>query len=130
MPPKKRARRSTIGAQDDTTPEVACRQSSRSNRGVGGHAAQLQKAGEAIAAPTKSRKGRNDYPELDASDPEENSMAPARLRQGKKSVKFILFYFNDIRTMIISGSCKTLDYKQCSQTETCSCKTSNYEQQF
>ncbi|KAG1891928.1 uncharacterized protein F5891DRAFT_986422 [Suillus fuscotomentosus] len=85
MPPKKRARCSTIGAQDDTTPEVACRQSSRSNHSVGGHVAQLQKPGEAIAAPTKSRKGRNDYPELDASDPEENSMAPARLCQGKKS---------------------------------------------
>ncbi|KAG1901599.1 uncharacterized protein F5891DRAFT_1187470 [Suillus fuscotomentosus] len=85
MPPKKRARCSTIGAQDDMTPEVACRQSSRSNRSVGGHTAQLQKAGEAIAAPTKSRKGRNNYPELDASDPEENSMAPVRLHQGKKT---------------------------------------------
>ncbi|KAG1893325.1 uncharacterized protein F5891DRAFT_1196556 [Suillus fuscotomentosus] len=85
MPPKKRARCSTIDAQDDTTPEVACRQSSRSNRSVGGHAAQLQKAGEVIAAPMKSRKGRNNYPELDASDPEENLMAPVQLCQGKKS---------------------------------------------
>ncbi|KAG2111823.1 hypothetical protein DEU56DRAFT_762107 [Suillus clintonianus] len=81
MPPKKRARRSTVNDQDEPAP---CRQSSRSNRGVGGHAAQLQKAGEAIAAPARNRKGQNDYPELDASDPEENSMAPAQLRQGKK----------------------------------------------
>ncbi|KAG2130227.1 hypothetical protein DEU56DRAFT_757902 [Suillus clintonianus] len=81
MPPKKRARRSTVNDQDEPAP---CRQSSRSNCGVGGHAAQLQKAGEAIAAPARNRKGQNDYPELDASDPEENSMAPAQLRQGKK----------------------------------------------
>ncbi|KAG1842140.1 hypothetical protein F4604DRAFT_1939012 [Suillus subluteus] len=79
MPPKKRARHSTVNAQN------SCRQSSRSNRGVSGHAAQLQKAGEAIAAPVKSQKGQNDYPELDASNPEENSMAPSQLRQGKKS---------------------------------------------
>ncbi|KAG2079612.1 uncharacterized protein F5147DRAFT_784915 [Suillus discolor] len=81
MPPKKRARHST-NAQDDTAP---CRQSSRSNRSVGGHAAQLQKAGEAVAARAKSRKGQNDYPELDVSDPEENSMAPVQLHRGKKS---------------------------------------------
>ncbi|KAG1801493.1 uncharacterized protein HD556DRAFT_1304586 [Suillus plorans] len=51
------------------------------------HAEQLQKAGEVIAAPVKSWKGQNDYPELDVSDPEENSMAPAQLHQGKKSVQ-------------------------------------------
>ncbi|KAG1837826.1 hypothetical protein C8R48DRAFT_782588 [Suillus tomentosus] len=67
MPPKKRARCSTIGAQDDTTPE------------------HNFKKLESDSSTHKSRKGRNDYPELDASDPEENSMAPARLRQGKKS---------------------------------------------
>ncbi|KAG0705984.1 hypothetical protein DFH29DRAFT_872717 [Suillus ampliporus] len=82
MLPKKRARSSTVNAQDDTAP---CRQSSRSNRSVGGHAAQLQKAGEAIAAPRSRWKGQNDYPKLDASDPEENSMAPAQLCRGKKS---------------------------------------------
>ncbi|KAG2351734.1 hypothetical protein BDR07DRAFT_1385424 [Suillus spraguei] len=81
MPPKKRARCSTLNAQDEP---ASCRQSSRSNRGVGGHAAQLQKAGEVIAAPVRNWKGQNHYPKLDASDPEENSMAPVQLHQGKK----------------------------------------------
>ncbi|KAG0692179.1 hypothetical protein DFH29DRAFT_882917 [Suillus ampliporus] len=96
MPPKKRARSSTVNAQDDTAP---CRQSSRSNHGVGGHAAQLQKAGEAIAALRSHRNGQNDYPELDASDPEENPMAPAQLCRGKKS------------------SCKTSSCKKCYQAK-------------
>ncbi|KAG2737637.1 hypothetical protein P692DRAFT_20883364 [Suillus brevipes Sb2] len=81
MPPKKRAKHSTVNAKDgDTAP---CRQSSRNNRGVGGYTAQLQKAGEAIAAPARSRR-KNDYLDLDASDPEENSMAPSQMRRGKK----------------------------------------------
>ncbi|KAG1885861.1 uncharacterized protein F5891DRAFT_1201527 [Suillus fuscotomentosus] len=81
MPPKKRAKHSTVNTKDgDTAP---CRQSSRNNRGVGSHAAQLQKAGEAIAAPARSCR-KNDYLDLDASDPEENSMAPSQMRGGKK----------------------------------------------
>ncbi|KAG2052652.1 hypothetical protein BDR06DRAFT_1009283 [Suillus hirtellus] len=61
MPPKKRAKHSMVNAKD----------------------AQLQKAGEAIAAPARSHQ-KNDYLDLDASDPEENSMAPSQMRGGKK----------------------------------------------
>ncbi|KAG1760695.1 hypothetical protein EV702DRAFT_1053381 [Suillus placidus] len=73
---------------------------------------QLEKAGEAIAALARSRwKGQNDYPELDASDPEENSMAPAQLHQGKKKLL------------------QNLWLQKSYQAKTSFCDTSNYKQQ-
>ncbi|KAG1848321.1 hypothetical protein DFJ58DRAFT_842963 [Suillus subalutaceus] len=53
----------------------------QSNRGVGGHIAQLQKAGERVmAAPT--RQGKKNTVEI--SDSEENPMAPSQVARAKK----------------------------------------------
>ncbi|KAG2087547.1 uncharacterized protein F5147DRAFT_781312 [Suillus discolor] len=75
MPPKKRARRSYEVSE-------ATRRSERSTRGQGGHADQLKKTGETLAAP--ARKGRKQTT-LDISDAEENPMAPSQLRKPKKN---------------------------------------------
>ncbi|KAG1843846.1 hypothetical protein C8R48DRAFT_780499 [Suillus tomentosus] len=75
MPPRKRPRRSSPDL------EATARRSSRPNRGVGGHAAQLQKVGETIAA--SGRKGPKGD-DLQISSSEENPMAPSQLQKGKK----------------------------------------------
>ncbi|KAG1827699.1 hypothetical protein EV424DRAFT_1345370 [Suillus variegatus] len=77
MPPRKRAKHSTSAAPPS-------RRSERSTQGVGGHAAQLKKTGETLAAPT--RKGRVEPTiEMSGSDAEENPMAPSQLRKTKKN---------------------------------------------
>ncbi|KAG1906125.1 uncharacterized protein F5891DRAFT_975576 [Suillus fuscotomentosus] len=89
MPPRKRARQGSPGdksrkgakmAQADVDPT---RQSSRSTRGIGGHAAQLQKTGETLMAPTRRKKASDD---LNISDSEENPMAPSQLKGRKQKV--------------------------------------------
>ncbi|KAG1764316.1 hypothetical protein EDD22DRAFT_951737 [Suillus occidentalis] len=75
MPPRKRPRCSSPDL------EATARRSSRPNRGVGGHAAQLQKVGETIAA--SGRKGPKGD-DLQISSFEENPMAPSQLQKGKK----------------------------------------------
>jgi hypothetical protein len=58
--------------------------SERSTRGVGGHVAQLKKAGEILMAPARQRKGRG---AVEISDSEVNPMAPSQqLKKGKKKV--------------------------------------------
>ncbi|KAG2365995.1 hypothetical protein BDR07DRAFT_1373941 [Suillus spraguei] len=61
--------------------EAPAQQSSRPNHGVGGHAAQLQRVGETVAAPTRKGPQGND---LQISSSEENPMAPLQLQKGKK----------------------------------------------
>ncbi|KAG0693660.1 hypothetical protein DFH29DRAFT_881291 [Suillus ampliporus] len=96
MPPRKRARQGSPGdksregdnvAQADVEP---ARRSSWSTQGTGGHAAQLQKAGETLTAPTRRKKASND---LDISDSEENPMAPLQLKRRRKKVA--AFYFSE-----------------------------------
>ncbi|KAG1891286.1 hypothetical protein F4604DRAFT_1673178 [Suillus subluteus] len=94
MPPRKRAKYSASAAPPSW-------QSKRSTRGVGGHAAQLQKTGEILAAPV--RKGHKE-PTVEMSDAEENPMAPSQLQKMKKNV---MVHFFDC--------CKLMAYpKQCS----------------
>ncbi|KAG1768591.1 hypothetical protein EV702DRAFT_1203219 [Suillus placidus] len=87
MPPRKRARQGSSGDKSRKGAKVAradvepAQRSSRSTRGVGGHVAQLQKAGEILAAPARQTKASND---LDISDFEENPMAPSQLKRLKK----------------------------------------------
>ncbi|KAG1824989.1 hypothetical protein EV424DRAFT_1538062 [Suillus variegatus] len=77
MPPRKKPRCSSPDL------EAPARRSSRPNRGIGGHAAQLQRVGETVAAPTrKGPKGDN----LQISSSEENPMAPSQLQKGKKKM--------------------------------------------
>ncbi|KAG2751364.1 hypothetical protein P692DRAFT_201803875 [Suillus brevipes Sb2] len=75
MPPRKRPRRSSPDL------EATARRSSRPNHGVGGHAAQLQKVGEMIAA--SGRKGPKGD-DLQISSSEENPMFSSQLQKGKK----------------------------------------------
>jgi hypothetical protein len=77
MPPKKKPRRFSPDFK------ATARRSSRPNRGVGGHAAQLQKVGEMVAAPTRKRPKGDD---LQISSSEENPMAPSQLQKGKRNV--------------------------------------------
>ncbi|KAG1825233.1 hypothetical protein DFJ58DRAFT_738551 [Suillus subalutaceus] len=56
--------------------------SSQSTRGIGGHAAQLQKTGETLMAPTRRKKADN----LNISNSEENPMAPSQLKRCKEKV--------------------------------------------
>ncbi|KAG2136998.1 hypothetical protein DEU56DRAFT_946284 [Suillus clintonianus] len=60
--------------------EATTRRSSRPNCGVGGHAAQLQRVGEMVAAPTKKRPKGDD---LQISSSDENPMAPSQLQKVK-----------------------------------------------
>ncbi|KAG1780970.1 hypothetical protein EV702DRAFT_1042655 [Suillus placidus] len=87
MPPKKKARHAPPGSNDDQP----TRQSSRSNRGVGGHTAQLQKAGELVMAPTRQGKA-NDNIEINES--EENPMAPSQLTKAKKNLLLELYNYD------------------------------------
>ncbi|KAG2105474.1 uncharacterized protein F5147DRAFT_775243 [Suillus discolor] len=76
MPLRKKPRRSSPDLQ------ATARRSSKPGHGVGGHAAQLQKVGETVAAPArKGLKGDN----LQISSSEENPMAPSQLQKGKKN---------------------------------------------
>ncbi|KAG1817643.1 uncharacterized protein BJ212DRAFT_1299172 [Suillus subaureus] len=78
MPPRKKPRCSSPDL------EAPAHQSSRPNCGVGGHAAQLQRVGETVAAPTRKGLKGND---LQISSSEENPMAPSQLQKGKKKNK-------------------------------------------
>jgi hypothetical protein len=88
MPPKKKARRISPDNNSGKDAKVS-RQSVQSNCGVGGHAAQLQKAGEMVMAPTRQRKST-----VEISDPEENPMAPSQVARAKKKVS-VLFELLD-----------------------------------
>ncbi|KAG2028781.1 hypothetical protein BDR03DRAFT_1019359 [Suillus americanus] len=96
MPPRKKARRASpsrsLSPRNSRTRKVAStapedvddsrRRSERSTRGVGGHVAQLKKAGEILMAPARQRKGRG---AVEISDSEVNPMAPSQqLKKGKK----------------------------------------------
>ncbi|KAG1847304.1 hypothetical protein DFJ58DRAFT_730184 [Suillus subalutaceus] len=50
--------------------------------GIGGHAAQLQKTGETLTAPTRRKKADD----LNISDSEENPMAPSQLKRRKEKL--------------------------------------------
>ncbi|KAG2752763.1 hypothetical protein P692DRAFT_20871084 [Suillus brevipes Sb2] len=88
MPPRKRARQGSPGdslrkgAKVARADADATRRSSRSMRGIGGHAAQLQKTGETLMAPSRHKKADN----LNISDSEENPMAPSQLKRHKEKV--------------------------------------------
>ncbi|KAG1790048.1 uncharacterized protein HD556DRAFT_1446401 [Suillus plorans] len=77
MPPRKKARHISPGNNSRKDAEPS-RRSVQSNRGVGGHVAQLQKAGEMVMAPTRQRKGA-----IEMSDSEENPMAPLQVAPAK-----------------------------------------------
>ncbi|KAG2338229.1 hypothetical protein BDR05DRAFT_952053 [Suillus weaverae] len=77
MPPKKKAKHAPPGNNDDQPTQ----QSSQSNHGVGGHAAQLQKAGELVMAPTRQGKANDN---IEINELEENPMAPSQLMKAKK----------------------------------------------
>ncbi|KAG1828237.1 hypothetical protein EV424DRAFT_1344946 [Suillus variegatus] len=62
--------------------DEATRRSARSTRGQGGHAAQLQKTGEMLAAPSRRTQKETT---LDIGDAEENPMAPSQLWKLKKN---------------------------------------------
>jgi hypothetical protein len=83
MPPRKKARHISPGTNSRKDPEPS-RRSVRSNRGVGGHVAQLQKAGEMVMAPTRQKKGV-----IEMSDSEENPMAPSQVARAKKKVSVL-----------------------------------------
>jgi hypothetical protein len=93
MPPKKKARRSVVTSDNDSVEQDATppRRSSRPTRGVGGHAAQLQRAGERVCAPARKQKKA-----LNISDSEVNPMAPSQ-KKGKKNVLVSFFpAFSDL----------------------------------
>ncbi|KAG1893891.1 uncharacterized protein F5891DRAFT_1256818 [Suillus fuscotomentosus] len=89
MPPRKRARQGSPGDKSRKGAKVAranvdpTRRSSRSTRGISGHAAQLQKTGKTLTAPTRRKKASDD---LNISDSEENPMALSQLKGRKQKV--------------------------------------------
>jgi hypothetical protein len=68
-------------------------------RGIGGHAAQLQKTGKSLTAPTRRKKASND---LDISDSEENTMAPSQLKRRKEKVAVFFFKYSVKSTQLIN----------------------------
>ncbi|KAG0700900.1 hypothetical protein DFH29DRAFT_1000705 [Suillus ampliporus] len=79
MPPKKKAR---YGSPSNNSKDAEPPQrSDQSNCGVGGHAAQLQKAGESVMAPTRRGKALKN---LEIDKFEENPMAPSQSTKAKK----------------------------------------------
>ncbi|KAG2101104.1 uncharacterized protein F5147DRAFT_776832 [Suillus discolor] len=79
-PSNSRTRKVTNKAPEDT--DASRQRSEWSTRGVGGHVAQLKKAGEILMAPARQQEGRGT---VKASDSEVNSMAPSQqLKKGKK----------------------------------------------
>ncbi|KAG1849726.1 hypothetical protein F4604DRAFT_1934744 [Suillus subluteus] len=75
-----RARKVANTAHEDT--DSSRWRSEQSTKGVGGHVAQLKKAGEIVMAPARQWKRAN---AVDISDSEVNPMAPSQqLKKGKK----------------------------------------------